>query len=308
LKFRLAHLSDPHLGPLPLSAAWRNFAAKRLLGTVSWQIKRKHLHLNRLADSVRADILANKPDHIAFTGDIVNVAALTEFDTAKRWIAALGSAQDVTFVPGNHDAYVAVPYAQGLQKLEAYMEGDMRVGHATVHLGGSVSFPFVRLRRNVAFIGLSSSQPQSLSRANGELGATQMATLGLILDELHAKGYARVVLIHHPPLYNQAPDRRRLHDAKALEAVLAEHGAELVLHGHNHSNSLAQLTSKTGVVPIYGAPSASMKPSKHHDAAGWTLFTLERIQGNWKIDAVRRAWNDVSGSIQAETAYPVLTN
>ena len=47
------------------------------------------------------------------------------------------------------------------------------------------------------------------------------------------------VLIHHPPLPGQAKRFRGLEDAAGLEAVLSRHGAELVMHGHNHRNMLA---------------------------------------------------------------------
>jgi 3',5'-cyclic AMP phosphodiesterase CpdA len=305
LKFTLAHFSDPHLGPLPPSAAWQDFKLKRLIGTLSWRIKRQRRYLGFLANQVRDDILLQRPDHIALTGDIVNVAALGEFAPAGEWLRSVGDAKLVTFVPGNHDCYVAVPYALGLSHFEDYMTGDMKLQTDLQPCGGTTAFPFVRLRRNIALIGLSTALPQALHRASGQLGPQQLAALAMLLPALKAKGYCRVVLIHHPPLATQASQRRGLRDAIALEKVLAEHGAELVLHGHNHTRSLVYLASKTGLIPISGAPAASMKPSKHHDAAGWTLFSIDRTKGNWVIEAQDRSWDATEQRIVAKPTYIV---
>jgi hypothetical protein len=37
--FRLAHLSDPHLGPLP-PVSWIDLASKRIFGFINWQRRR----------------------------------------------------------------------------------------------------------------------------------------------------------------------------------------------------------------------------------------------------------------------------
>ena len=49
------------------------------------------------------------------------------------------------------------------------------------------------------------------------------------------------MLIHHPPKSSPGRRFRRLVDARDFRAVLAEHGADLVLHGHNHVHSLIWL-------------------------------------------------------------------
>src|SRR4029077_16349126 len=69
-------------------------------------------------------------------------------------------------------------------------------------------------------------------RATGRLGAAQLGRLAALLDE-HA-GTFRVVLIHHPPQTRPEWRARRLIDGDAFIAVLRKHGAELVLHGHEH--------------------------------------------------------------------------
>ncbi len=305
MKFRLAHLSDPHLGPLPHGAAWRDFALKRLIGGVSWHVKRKGRYLRQISDSLIADIATQHPDHIAMTGDVINIAAHDEFPAAARWLQNLGAPDTVTFVPGNHDCYVPVPYSTGLSHFESYMQGDLKLVPPLLHIGGTTAFPFVKLRRNIALIGLSSALPQALHRASGELGQVQLDALAELLPNLRRKGYCRVVLIHHPPLEEQASKRRGLNDAPRLERILKEHGAELVLHGHNHVRSLVYLESQHSAIPISGAPCASLKPSKHHEGAGWTMFTIDRIKGAWIIEAEERNWDAREHAMVASNAYAI---
>ena len=99
--FRLAHLSDPHL-PMP-HARPLELIGKRATGYLNWWRSRVHLHVPEALAGIVADIKGEKPDHIALTGDLVNISLPTEFSRAAQWLAALGSPHDVTVIPGNHD-------------------------------------------------------------------------------------------------------------------------------------------------------------------------------------------------------------
>src|SRR5437016_8646903 len=103
--FVLAHLSDPHLGPLP-TPRLRDLAGKRAFGFINWHRNRRHRHLPYVLDILTRDLAAAAPDHIAVTGDLVNIALAAEFPPARQWLARLGTPEHVTLVPGNHDAYV----------------------------------------------------------------------------------------------------------------------------------------------------------------------------------------------------------
>ena len=46
------------------------------------------------------------PDHIAVTGDIANIGLAEEYRHGRDLLESLGTAHDVSFVPGNHDIYV----------------------------------------------------------------------------------------------------------------------------------------------------------------------------------------------------------
>jgi 3',5'-cyclic AMP phosphodiesterase CpdA len=64
------------------------------------------------------------PDHIAVTGDLVNIALAAEFAPAAAWLHRLGPPHDVTLVPGNHDAYARATVREALAQWGAYMRGD----------------------------------------------------------------------------------------------------------------------------------------------------------------------------------------
>lgn len=289
--FTLAHLSDLHLGPLPKGAASRNFALKRSIGAINWRLNRHKVHDPAVAHAVIEDIKNKHPDHVALTGDIVNVAAHDEFPLAARFLGRLGAPDWVSFVPGNHDAYVRCPWEQGLGHLAEYMAGDYKVKQPQVTHQIATPFPYVRLRRNIALIGLASGTPQSLFKAGGTLGEGQRQALALLLRELKDRGYARVVMIHHPPLPGLATPRKALTDAAALAAILSGEGAELVLHGHNHEHMHNQLQTASGTAHVFGVPSASIGKPTHHPVAGWNLYQISRQNGRWQTLVTIRTWN-----------------
>src|SRR5690606_28299495 len=105
MMFRLAHVSDVHLGPLP-DVTYRDLASKRMVGYVNWQRSRRHIMHDGVLGSIVADIEASDVDHLAVTGDLVNLALDAEIELAKLWLETLGQPDDVSVVPGNHDAYV----------------------------------------------------------------------------------------------------------------------------------------------------------------------------------------------------------
>ncbi len=305
--FTLAHLSDIHLGPVPGGAAWRNFRMKRVVGCLSWRFRRRKLHDAGVAALIAEDILRAAPDHVAVTGDIVNVAAEDEFPRAARFLERLGGPADLSFVPGNHDVYVKTDWGRCLAHLAPWMEGDMRVKRTVTTAEIAEPFPYVRLRKNVALLGLSTARPQALHRAGGTLGAEQVASAGEVLRDLRERGYARVVLIHHPPLPGQAIPRKALTDAAELSDMLVREGAELVLHGHNHMNMHEALATRFGACHVIGVASASMATDAHADLATWNNFRIARQAGRWAITMRRHSYVPASRLFQAGPEVPLST-
>ena len=283
--FVLAHLSDPHLGPIPTPRA-RELANKRGLGFINWYRGRHAIHRPEVLALVERDIAQRKVDHIAVTGDLVNLALTAEFAAAHQWLARLGPPERVTVVPGNHDAYVRAAAAHPLRYWGDYMRGDAD-GPLTTP-GATTHFPFVRRRGPVALVGLSTAVPTGPLMATGRLGADQLMRLADVLDALGHEGVFRVVLIHHPPLSRFKQHMKRLIDAGPLRRIIAEHGAELVLHGHAHVHLLAWLKGPNGRVPAVGVPSASAAEDPHGHPAAYNLYAIERAGNGWHCEAVTR--------------------
>lgn len=261
----IAHLSDPHIGPLPQPRI-RELMSKRLTGYVNWRRGRSSVHDMALLDRVLADVAAQNPDHIAFTGDVANIGLASEFPLAKAFLERLGPPDRVSFVPGNHDAYVRGSLKPLDRALGAWMASD---GSTTS------SFPFVRRRDGVALVGLSSAIPTLPFVASGALGAGQIARMEAVLASLRDERLCRVVMIHHPPYRGGAKIGRQLTDAEAFEAAIARVGAEIVLHGHNHRTSLVRLKGPHGPVPVLGAPSVSAARGTFTHRAGYHLVDIE---------------------------------
>lgn len=286
-----------------MGSARKDFALKRTIGVMNWRLNRHRLHSPAVALAIAADIVRNAPDHVALTGDIVNVAAQEEFVAAARWLKAFGAPDWISFVPGNHDTYVRMSWENGLYHLEPYMLGDMRVPLTQETPQIATPFPYVRLRRNVAMIGVSTAVPQPLHRAAGVLGRTQLDSLAYLLSDLRERGYARVVMIHHPPLPGLASPRKALLDASHLREVLEAQGAELVLHGHNHEHMLNTLNSRFGTVHVLGVPSASLVESEHHPVAAWNLYRIQRQAGKWQIEVSIRSYNPAGRQVTRLTDF-----
>jgi 3',5'-cyclic AMP phosphodiesterase CpdA len=216
-------------------------------------------------ERIVADIGAMAPDHVAMTGDLGHVGLPQEFEAAKDFMSRLGTPEDVSFVPGNHDAYVRGALEECLARFAPYATGD----------DGRQAFPYLRVRGPVALIGLSTAVSTPHFFATGTLGQAQTERAGALLAETGRRGLIRIILIHHAPHLGGAKPMRQLTDAPRFEAMLARAGAELVLHGHNHRTSLAHRPGPAGPVPILGVASASGAIDDRHEPAGWFLIRVD---------------------------------
>ena len=279
--FTLAHLSDVHFPPLP-AVRLRELANKRVLGYLNWIKNRHAIHRREVLDGLVADIKAHAPDQIAVTGDLVNLALEQEYAPVARWLAEVGTPDQLTVVPGNHDAYVLATQHRFAESFGDYLRGD--------DYDGVPEFPFVRRRGPLALIALSSAVPTAPLMATGRLGAAQLAALERMLAQLAGETLFRVVLIHHPPT---AKSRQKwLSDAPQLLALLRRYGVELVLHGHDHVHSTVWVEGPQAPIPVVGVPSASALPHGHHPGAAYNLFAIERDNDTWRCTHTVRGYRD----------------
>jgi len=277
--FVLAHLTDPHIGPLP-APRLADLLGKRALGFINWRRKRGAIHRTDVLDAIVGDLKAHAYDHLAVTGDLINIALEAEFEPARAWLESLGAPDDVTLVPGNHDTYVRATATQALRDWGAYMRGD-----------DLESFPFVRRRGPVALIGLSSALPTPPFMATGRLGGDQLARLDTALAALGRAGAFRVVLIHHPPVSKPSRYFKRLTDSAELRSVLRKNGAELLIHGHDHVRNLVWLDGPKAPIPALGAPSASAIANGTDEPAAYNLFEIDGKAGAWRCTMIARGFS-----------------
>ncbi len=277
MAFTLAHLSDPHLPPLP-AARLRELASKRALGYLNWTRNRHKYHRREVLDALVADIHAQAPDHIAVTGDLVNIALEAEFAPSRAWLESVGAAEHVTVIPGNHDAYVRATKHRAAEAWSDYLRGDID--------GGNGAFPFLRRRGPVVLIGVSSAVPTAPLMATGKLGAAQMQALDKLLAQLATEQAFRVLLVHHP--LHSCSRVKRLTDSRQLRALINQHGVELVLHGHDHIHSTMWLEGPHGKIPAIGVPSASAIAHRQYPAAAFNMFSIERSDGGWRVEQTVR--------------------
>jgi 3',5'-cyclic AMP phosphodiesterase CpdA len=294
--FALAHLSDPHLADWSVGRPWA-LANKRLSGWLSWRFNRSRIHLAHVLELMVADIADQEVDHIAVTGDLINISLPEEFENAARWLRQLGAADTVTAIPGNHDAYVSIPNAEGIGRWRDYMT-DL-AWERTDGAAPMDPFPFVRRVGPVALVGLSTAVPMPLFVAAGRLGTAQLAALRGTLLQLKDSGACRVILIHHPPFPGGGYKRKALLDAQDFVEVVREAGAELILHGHTHVAGLGRI----GQTPVIGVPSASAVQHGHKDAAAYNVYRISPKERDWKVSVEVRGLSADQGCFASNGSY-----
>ncbi|MEM6462375.1 MAG: metallophosphoesterase [Pseudomonadota bacterium] len=274
--FRLVHISDIHLGPLPRLTA-RELTSKRITGYVNWHRNRRKRMFGNILETLVGTIKTAEPDHIAITGDLVNLAARAEIDTVAAWLKTIGRPEGVSVVPGNHDAYVPGALKLICDAWQPFMRGD----EDTVSAGAGSLFPYFRRRQNIALIGLSTALATPPFMASGLFDRHQGERLRDILMRTQRDGLFRVVMIHHPPVRGATTAHKRMLGIGRFGRILRDHGAELVIHGHTHLDTLYRLDGKTGTVPVVGVPAAGEGRGGRRPPSGYNLFTIDGRPGEW---------------------------
>jgi 3',5'-cyclic AMP phosphodiesterase CpdA len=269
----IAHISDVHLAPLP-PVHWSELINKRITGYLNWQLRRHNTLSGDGLNTLVRHMHEQHPDLTAITGDLVNLGLEAEANSAFNWLQTVGTPGEVCVSPGNHDAYLRDSLAINNARWGDYMSGE------TVD---AEQFPFVRRVGDVAIISCSSAVPSAPTLAIGRFEADQAARLARILRMLGDAGYFRIVLIHHPPNLEARHPRLGLYGAKLFRRTIAEHGAELILHGHTHKSSMFAIPGLAGDVPVIGVAAAGSAQSDDggEDPARYNLFKIERLGTAW---------------------------
>lgn len=285
-----AHISDPHL-TTPEGASTRQLLNKRLLGYLSWRHKRRYQHRQEVLTALRHDLQACPMAQLLVTGDLTQIGLPQEFAQARDWLQQLGEPSRVAVVPGNHDATVRARWQDTFALWDDYLTSDEPV---------TPRFPSLRIRGNIAFIGLSSACPTPPLMATGSVGKKQLERLPRLLAATHQRGLFRVVYLHHSPLTSTEKWRKRLTDAAAVQALIAAYGAELVLHGHGHRAHYRELETRHGRVPVLAVPSASAVGLHGAEVARYNRFAVARTPSGWAVDIESRGYDSALGRFTAQ--------
>ena len=272
--FKLAHISDVHLGPLP-DPTISELMTKRITGYLNWKRSRQGANSSKVLERLVSHLKENHPDHIVVTGDLVNLSLDREFENAFRFLEGLGTPEDITVICGNHDAYVPGALAKALNHWKQYVSPDP---------DGTLSaddFPLVRKIGDIAIISCNSAEATLPFMATGYFREAQAARLKNLL--LETKKMCRVVIIHHPPIPGSTQGYKRLIGAELFQNVVCEVGAELVLHGHTHLATRDRMVCPSGAIPVICVPAASNAPGAHKPAGRYNLFSIELRKGKWSI-------------------------
>jgi len=271
---RLAHCSDLHL----LShdgAGLMKLANKRWIGAANLLTNRsRHYHVAAFEQMI-ADLNELGIEHVLCTGDVTNLALEQEFNFARGLFdrLALGP-HGVTVIPGNHDAYVAEGVGLFGTIFEPYHRSDDGWDFSEEP---DAHWPIVRIRGELALVGITTSRATPWFTAYGRVGEAQLARLKQILVDPRLAGKARVVAIHHPPAGKAAANRiRGLKDYQEFAQVIGEVGAELIVHGHEHRDMTEHIAGPNGPVLVRGVPSGTYEHDKPHRTARYRVFEIER--------------------------------
>ncbi len=269
---RLAHCSDLHLLSLD-GARVLDFANKRWIGGMNLITSRgRHYHTQAFEDMI-ADCNTLGVEHVLCSGDVTNLGLEQEFTFARSLFDrfTLGPV-GVTVLPGNHDAYVAAGATHFTKIFGDYATPD---ADWVWDDGDRDPWPIVRVRGPLALIGISTSLQTPWFTAWGRIGPRQLARLRSALGDPRLADKARVVAIHHPPAGIRAASRiRGLRDRVEFAQILADQGASVVVHGHEHRDLRETLPIPGGTVEVLGVQAGTYHAVDPTRTARYRLFDI----------------------------------
>jgi 3',5'-cyclic AMP phosphodiesterase CpdA len=287
--YRLAHISDAHLGPMP-NIGWTKLLSKRLTGYINWQRNRAKQFSPDILSGLLSHMLKARPDHIVITGDLINLSLAEEIARAKIWLEAIGSGKNVSIVCGNHDAYIKGMLEVAIQSWQEYLIGDDRKP-----VINNSSFPILRHRGPCSLILVNTAVPTKPFNSTGLFDQEQAEKLEQMLHQ--ERDNCRVILIHHPPFENATSPSKELIGQQLFRDVVHQKGAELILHGHTHLDTYVQIDSPDKPAPVICVPAAGQGIGGRKPAARYNWFEIEGKSGNWNINHTKFGYRDNNQSI-----------
>ncbi|MEO0495929.1 MAG: metallophosphoesterase [Pseudomonadota bacterium] len=285
---RFCHLSDIHLPSMPEPAPGE-LRGKRRTGWANWQRKRRHESSQDLLDALVERARQEMPDHWAVTGDLVNIALEAEMQNAAKWLDALAPPENVSLVCGNHDAYVSGSLARAAKLWGPWLNAQSTPFNKAPDNWKAFDdlYPMVQRVGDVAIISVNTGKPTAPFRATGAASIAQLARLKKLLTKLGEDGLFRLVLLHHPPFPKATHRHKRMIGAGHFRKIISDAGAELILHGHTHLDTIEHIRGSMGQVPCLCVPAAAFVPGHKRPPAAFNRLNIDREGTAWKTELAR---------------------
>lgn len=229
---RILHFSDIHCGIIP--KGWRWLMDKRLLGTLTHQLRRKKHQDWSTIPKLVALAQQLQPDVIVCTGDLCSVSNPEEFHAACQLLHPLTQLRPHNFIylPGNHDAYVKHPEAINAKNQTVSVLNNLRRPDG--------SLPLARSCGHLQFLLLDAARPMPPWRSGGHATIAQHAKMLRHLVKQRRLHSSKVnILVSHFPLFTAtgAPLgwRRGLTHDQLFRSLAADNFVKLILCGHIHT-------------------------------------------------------------------------
>lgn len=272
----IVHLTDPHFGP------------------------EVNLAQVRAIEDLLPDL---EPSLTVVSGDLTQRARHGEMIAARAFVRELERTAPVLTIPGNHDVQwwwrPFLPFDRGA-KYGKYVRYFGPV------LAPTLSLPDILATSALTSHGLAWGSLTLSLRDLGIKGHLPAKEIRRVKEQLSRAGpnQLKVLVIHHNVMPGEISGRTGLARWKRAQRHLAMAGAEVILCGHDHQESIAQLRGKA-VVSCAGtlcSRSRGDRPAVFHRVS-WDVSSIEVEQYRWDLERRLFIRSDVHVFTRPTKAY-----
>ena len=148
---KIGHISDIHWLDTT-NTHLSDFLNKRISGGINLLAGRAKKHTKEATECALKTLKDLGCEHLIVTGDLSNLALPAEFQSVKHVLNQYFPDNNMTIVPGNHDFYTRE--SEIARRFEMFFYSSKP---GNLDLGLQETWPFVRIYKDVAIIGLNSA-------------------------------------------------------------------------------------------------------------------------------------------------------
>lgn len=261
---RIAHLSDVHM----LDVLTARSTTRYRLGVKAVSLGRTidpEGRARKLARGLQAAKAAGA-NHVVISGDLTELGEPREFEHFAHVLSDAHIAnENITLVPGNHDAYTS------RDSWKSAMTGPLAAWSTT-----SAGEPGRMVDRgHVVFLPIDTSCYQSIARSGGAFSHDAADIVERRAADPGLRDKAVVLVLHHPPITSDKNPLWQwidgLRGRSRIVDLLMKHTHVQLLHGHMHKVVDRVLGLGKARARIFGAPAIV----DDHDAPRVRLYDIK---------------------------------